>query len=280
MSWWTTGRRKRSGRGRVPLKRGLRRRRLPARRERRQGRQDRAFIPDLPRSGRYEVRLSYTVGANRATNVPVTVFGADGERPSPSTSGVVPPIDGRLIYWGVLTSRRPGRASSVSNERTDGHVIADAVQFLPADAVAAAPANDAKGGTTGNAEANRLREMEAELKRLTDFGPKRDAIISVVEESAEELGDAKVHVRGSVHTLGAPVPRGFLGGARRHPPPSRQQSGGCNWRSGRHPDNPLPARWRPTRVCMAGRCKARPHRGHFGTTGEAPSHPNCWRISP
>ena len=37
------------------------------------------FTPAVPQSGRYEVRLGYTTGVNRATNVPVTVLHADGE---------------------------------------------------------------------------------------------------------------------------------------------------------------------------------------------------------
>ena len=37
------------------------------------GQQTIRFVPDLPKPGRYEVRLAYTANANRATNVPVTV---------------------------------------------------------------------------------------------------------------------------------------------------------------------------------------------------------------
>ncbi|MFM9030547.1 MAG: DUF1549 domain-containing protein, partial [Opitutaceae bacterium] len=38
-----------------------------------------SFTPAVPSSGRYEVRLGYTSGGNRATNVPVTILHADGE---------------------------------------------------------------------------------------------------------------------------------------------------------------------------------------------------------
>src|SRR5207248_8548525 len=50
--------------------------------------------------------------------------------------------------------------------------------------------------------------LEAELKRLQDGGPKRPMAMGVVEEKAIE--DTRVHVRGSVHNLGEPAPRGFL----------------------------------------------------------------------
>ena len=77
---------------------------------------------------------------------------------------LVPPIDGRLISLGRFNFEKTGQSFViVSNERTDGHVIADAVQFIPVDAVAEAPAKDATGGTPGNAPANRVREVEADL---------------------------------------------------------------------------------------------------------------------
>src|SRR5262249_52276454 len=43
------------------------------------GKQSARYVPDLPRAGRYEVRLSYSPNPNRATNVPVLVRHADGE---------------------------------------------------------------------------------------------------------------------------------------------------------------------------------------------------------
>ncbi len=50
--------------------------------------------------------------------------------------------------------------------------------------------------------------MEAELKRIKANAPKRDMVMTIAEEA--EIGDARVHVRGSVHNLGEPAPRGFL----------------------------------------------------------------------
>src|SRR5207249_951239 len=37
------------------------------------------FIPDFAKRGNFEVRLAYVPHTNRATNVPVRVFHADGE---------------------------------------------------------------------------------------------------------------------------------------------------------------------------------------------------------
>jgi hypothetical protein len=39
------------------------------------------FVPDLPQAGRYAVRFFYTPNPNRATNVPVAVHSAEGDKP-------------------------------------------------------------------------------------------------------------------------------------------------------------------------------------------------------
>lgn len=58
------------------------------------------FLPKLPKAGLYEVRLAYTEGGNRATNVPVTVFSADGEKTLHINERQPPPIDGRFVSLG------------------------------------------------------------------------------------------------------------------------------------------------------------------------------------
>lgn len=86
-------------------------------------------------AGRYEVRMSYTANLNRATNVPVTTqFGPGGR--GRSTSHVnqrrEPPIDKSFVSLGTFQFE-PGEPASVeiTNDGTDGHVIADAIQLLP-----------------------------------------------------------------------------------------------------------------------------------------------------
>lgn len=80
--------------------------------------------------GRYEVRLFYTAHANRATNVPVTVRHAGGEKGSKLNQRRPPPIDGTAASLGEFEFVAEGSVT-ISNEGTDGHVIIDAVQFLP-----------------------------------------------------------------------------------------------------------------------------------------------------
>jgi hypothetical protein len=97
------------------------------------GTKEAVFSFEVKEAGSYEVRLSYSAHANRATNVPVIVHHAGGESERRINQRIAPPI-GRLFV--SLGSYRfvPGAKYSVvvSNRDADGHVIADAVQILPA----------------------------------------------------------------------------------------------------------------------------------------------------
>ncbi len=90
------------------------------------------FTPDLPRAGRYEVRLAHCYNIRRATNAPVTLRHADGETKLRVNQQEEPP-HGRL--WRTLGIFRFAAGTNgwvrLSNEGTGGkYVIADAVQFL------------------------------------------------------------------------------------------------------------------------------------------------------
>src|SRR5262249_6766411 len=117
--------------------------------------------------------------------------------------------------------------------------------------------------------------LESQLKRLKATAPKRDMVMSVVEEP--KIEDTQVHVRGSVHNLGDTAPRGFLRVATIGPvPPLPSDSSGrrelAAWLAAR--DNPLTARVIVNRVWHwlfgAGLVRST---DNFGTTGETPSHP-------
>jgi hypothetical protein len=230
------------------------------------------FDPDLPATGRYEVRLAYSHGTSRAENVPVTVFSADGEKTVTVDMKKAPPIDGRFVSLGTYRFEKAGQSFViVANEGTGGHVTADAVTFLPADAPAAKVA-----GTKPDAKADdTLGALEAKLKRLQARGPKRPMVMSVVEEKVIE--DTRVHVRGSVHNLGEPAPRGFLQVATNGTPPviPPGQSGRkelADWIASA--GNPLTARVFANRAWhwLFGAGLVRTV-DNFGTTGETPSHP-------
>ncbi len=228
------------------------------------------FQPELPAAGKYEVRFAYSPGDNRAEAVPVTVFSADGEKTITVNMKKAPPIDGRFVSLGQYHFERNGQGFVlVANEGTKGHVTADAVVFLPAGDVARSTAPPKAG------EAETLRQLEEELKRLQQGGPKRALAMSVVEEPRIE--EPRVHIRGSVHNLGDPAPRGFLRVATPSPAPAMPagQSGRrelAEWLTS--PGNPLTARVIVNRAWhwLFGSGIVRTT-DNFGTTGELPSHP-------
>jgi cytochrome c553 len=120
-----------------------------------------------------------------------------------------------------------------------------------------------------------VRQLEDELKHLRATAPKRDMVMTVREESVIE--GARVHVRGSVHSLGDRVPRGFLQVATGSAPPAlpSNQSGRVQlaaWIADQN--NPLTARVFVNRAWHwlfgAGLVRST---DNFGTTGDRPSHP-------
>jgi len=91
-----------------------------------------AFEARLPGAGRYEVRVAYSPGSNRAAMAPVRIEHADGAAVVTIDQTKRPPIDRVFVSLGAFrfTADRPARVT-ISNTGTRGHVIADAVQFLP-----------------------------------------------------------------------------------------------------------------------------------------------------
>jgi len=94
------------------------------------------YTPDIPQAGRYAIRVSYTLGATRAANVPITI--------DIGTKQVTVYLDqrtfarkeiGPFAELGIF-ELPAGKETSVtiSNSETTGHVIADAVWFEKASA--------------------------------------------------------------------------------------------------------------------------------------------------
>jgi len=86
------------------------------------------FAADLE-PGRYEVQVAYTPNQNRATNVPVTITGA-GKPLSFTINQRETPNRGVFHSLGI-TALNGAVMVELGNRGTDGHVIADAVRFLP-----------------------------------------------------------------------------------------------------------------------------------------------------
>ncbi len=88
------------------------------------------FAAELPAPGEYEVQVAWTPNANRATNVPVLVEHADGQSAVRIDQRGRPPVGGMFGSVGRYRFGKSGRVT-ISNEGTDGHVIIDAVRWVP-----------------------------------------------------------------------------------------------------------------------------------------------------
>lgn len=88
------------------------------------------FTVDLPTAGMYDVRVVYSAGSNRATNAPFTLETADGEKKLTVNQKQSPSIGGAFHSLGSYRFAAGKTSVLLTTEDTDGHVIADAVQFL------------------------------------------------------------------------------------------------------------------------------------------------------
>jgi hypothetical protein len=241
------------------------------------------FQPELTKPGKYEVRFAYIHSPSRSQSVPVTIFHAEGETTVMVDEQDPPPLDGRFVSLGQFRFEGNGFGHVlVENEGTKGHVTADAVQFLPltdgekpvAKAAPAAEPKTAEAVASAEAAQN-LKALEARLEKLKKSGPKRPMTMLVHE--AEKIEDTPIHIRGSVHNLGAIAPRGYLSVAAKGPVPEipEKESGRrelAEWIASE--TNPLTARVIVNRVWqkLFGEGLVRSI-DNFGTTGEVPSHP-------
>jgi hypothetical protein len=86
---------------------------------------------EIKQPGMYDVRIAYTPNANRATNVPIAIQHASGTANVTLNERTAPSID--KSFRSVGKFKFDDTASVViSNANTDGYVVIDAVQLLPA----------------------------------------------------------------------------------------------------------------------------------------------------
>ncbi|MBX9680670.1 MAG: DUF1553 domain-containing protein [Gemmataceae bacterium] len=250
-----------------------------------QGEKTLTFQPKLPESGMYEVRFAYSPGGNRATEVEITVFSEDGETTVKVNEQQPPTIDGLFVSLGQFQFDKGGQSHVVvSNANAKGHVIADAVVYIPveklkAGGVAKADKKTPEAKTTEPKSATKgdtgLKSLEAAMKKLQTSGPRREVALSFHEE--KKMANARIHIRGSIKNLGDEVPRGFLQVATRGAAPKipADQSGRkqlADWMTA--PENPLTARVMVNRLWLwtFGEGLVRTP-DNFGVTGERPTHP-------
>ncbi|HBN74939.1 MAG TPA: hypothetical protein DD473_03775 [Planctomycetaceae bacterium] len=246
------------------------------------------FLPKLPQDGRYEVRFAYSHSVNRAVDVPITVFSADGEKRILLNQKQPPKIDGRFVSLGTYRFEVAGQSFVlVENKGTTGHVIADAVQFLPVDETELANQTSSNQTRTKEEETQlaelqkfesieqEIKSLEAKLKKLEKSAPVIPKTMTVLEENKGE--DLSIHIRGNVHNLGEIAPRGVLqvanyGAAPVMPSDESGRLELARWMA--DPKHPLTSRVMTNRVWhwLFGVGLVRTV-DNFGTTGETPSHP-------
>ncbi len=165
--------------------------------------------PSSATAGTYEVWLAYSAGVSRAKAVPVAILSADGDTMVSVDMSANPPIDGRYLSLGRFRFESNGQGYvMISNEGTTGHVTADAVLFVPTNPGQRGPAWRNRSTKRLRENAKLLARLETQLKQLKANGPTRELFLGVEEVPAIE--EIRVHIRGSVHTLGEPVTRGVL----------------------------------------------------------------------
>lgn len=91
------------------------------------GKKSVTFAIPLTKAGKYEVRVFYTANPNRATNVPVVIQHAGGNK-TIAVNQQQAPKDGAKSL-GSFTFEKEA-VVRITNEGANGHVIADAVQLI------------------------------------------------------------------------------------------------------------------------------------------------------
>ncbi len=234
------------------------------------------FHPEFTTDGNYEVRLAYIPSTNRADKVAVRIFHREGDDTVFVNQKLMPPIGNRWVSLGKYRFTKANQwFVMITTEGANGHVIADAVQFLPEELIKE-PASvktvplPKLTGKLGN-----LAELETQLKQMEKNAPERQLAMAVDE--GDKIADFHICIRGIVHNKGEIAPRGFLQVATRGSMPKlgTKESGRrelAAWIASA--DNPLTARVYVNRVWhhLFGSGLVRTV-DNFGATGETPSHP-------
>jgi cytochrome c553 len=233
------------------------------------------FTPPIPQAGRYDVRLAYSYFPDRANNVKVTVFHADGEDTVYVDETQEPTIDGRFVSLGKYRFEKDGAGYVlITNEGTTHFVTVDALQLLPENEAAASTAKEDTTNPARTAAARLVKKLDADLKKLEKSGPVRETAMSVRDGDA--ISDTQIRIRGVQKQRGETVPRGFLHVALNAEPTLPEDESGrrqlADWIAS--PENPLTARVLVNRTWawLFGSGIVRTV-DIFGTTGEKPSHP-------
>jgi len=239
------------------------------------------FVAELPKSGPYEVLVSYPPFWNRSTNVPVTIECAEGTNTVFINQTQPPTIDRIFVSVGMYKfAAGTNAAVTISNKGTKGFVVADAVRFEPVESMERSMAMRPRMATAKPNEAELpapdLYKLDDEIFELRDKAPPPMPTAMAVLEGTP--GNCQVNVRGDPDRLGDEVPRGFIqrvadrGGPRSIDEKSSGRLELAGWIAS--PENPLTARVAVNRLWLHlfGRGLVDTP-DNFGILSEAPTHP-------
>lgn len=255
-------------------------------RNQQRGEKSATFQPVGLAPGEYEVRLSYSAGENRSTATLVDVFSAAGQTSVLVNQRQPPPEDGLWYRLGTFRFETDGQAYvMISNQGADGHVMADAVQFLPVPTANRASDSVSAAGSTDSvttSEQDRRQALERQIQELEsqrrqwqeqlDQQPKYMTVLAKANPT-----DMPILIRGNRQLPSSIVPRGFLS-AISVPSVSSIPTGAdsrlalARWIAAE--ENPLTARVYVNRLwasLMGTGLVTTPN--EFGTMGAMPTHP-------
>lgn len=166
------------------------------------------FRANLPEDGEYEVRFAWNAGPSRCAKLPVQIHHADGVSRVEIDQREVP-ADGLFSSLGRFRFAANGgaRVTVAPAENSSGHVIVDAVQFLPAAELSAVQVPDRQ-----TQERMRLKErgefLRKQIEQLEKQKPPQPITMTVKDRN--KPADWHLHTRGEIRNLGDLVPRGAL----------------------------------------------------------------------
>jgi hypothetical protein len=239
------------------------------------------WTPTIMKAGKYEVQVSYPGKGGCSNQVPYTVRFAGGEKRVLVDQSQPGPIDGLFCSLGVFEFLAGADASvTVSNEDTVGHVLADAVQWIPQGEIALAQSDDEAAQQIAMLQKQvkdlkeSIKKQDTEIKTAEKNAPKKPSIMAPRE--AKQIDDCEIFVRGEIQHPGPKVERGFLQvlSSEKLRIDQKKESGRrelADWLT--RNDNPLTARVMVNRIWqhLLGEGIVRSV-DNFGHLGESPSH--------